>query len=205
MKTLVRIACSLVLVCASFDVAVAETIVRDLPPGLHVPAGAQPGPGFDAERATEAWLGLLSPQQRALSDAYFEGGYWLRLGSLLYGLGVMAILLWTGLSRRARDLAERVSPKLWLNVAIYGALFIIATFLLDLPLSIYKGFLREHQYGLSNLTFPAWLREALLGLAVNLIMGSIVLSLLYAGVRRTGPRWWVWATGFAFALTLILD
>lgn len=204
MKALVRIVCSLLLVCASFEAAVAETIVRDLPPGLHVPPGAQPGPGFDVERATEAWLGLLSPEQRALSDAYFEGGYWLKLWSLLYGLGVMAILLWTGISRRMRDLAERVGGKLWFSVAIYTALFIVAASVLNLPLSIYQGFVREHQYGLSNLTFPAWVREALLGLAVTLVIGPVVLSIFYEGVRRTGPRWWVWATGFAFAYTLLL-
>lgn len=204
MKALVPIACAMVLVCASFAAA-AETIVRDLPPGLHVPGGAQPGPAFDAERATEAWLGLLSPQQRALSDAYFEGRYWIKFWSLLYGLGVMAILLWAGWSRRMRDFSERMSRRPWLSVAIYGALFIGVTFLLELPLSIYGGFLREHQYGLSNLTFPNWLREALLGLAVTLVIGPVLLSIFYAGVRRAGPRWWVWATGFAFGFTLLLD
>ena len=205
MKALGRIVCSLLLVCASFEAAVADTIVRDLPPGMHVPPGAQPGPGFDVERATEAWLGLLSREQRALSDAYFEGGYWLKLWSLLYGLGVMGLLLWTGLNRHMRDLAERLGGKPWLSVAIYGALFIIATFVLDLPSSIYQGFVREHQYGLSNLTFPGWLQEALLGLAVTLVVGPVVLSILYAGVRRTGPRWWAWATAFAFAYTLLLN
>jgi STE24 endopeptidase len=84
-------------------------------------------------------------------------------------------------------------------------LFIVATFVLDLPLSIYQGFVREHQYGLSNLTFPGWLREALLGLAVTLVIWPVVLSILYAGVRRTGSRWWVWATAFAVAYTLLLD
>jgi hypothetical protein len=42
MKAFARIVCSLLLVCASVDAAVADTIVRDLPPGLQVPAGAQP-------------------------------------------------------------------------------------------------------------------------------------------------------------------
>ena len=54
-------------------------IVRDLPPGLHVPEQAIAGPAFDVDRATAAWLDTLSPEQRSLSDAYFEGGYWLRL------------------------------------------------------------------------------------------------------------------------------
>jgi STE24 endopeptidase len=206
MKFFARICCTSLLMCFGVGSACADTaIVRDLPPGLHVPANAQPGPGFDVDRATEAWLGLLSPEQRARSDAYFEGGYSLKLWSLLYGLGAMAILLWTGFSRRMRDLAERVSRRRWLNVAIYGALFIVASFLLDLPWSIYEEFVREHQYGLSNLSFPGWLREALIGVAVTLVMGSVVISIGYAGLRRAGRRWWVWATGFAFVFTLFLD
>ena len=50
---------------------------RDLPPGLQIPDAARPGPNFDVDRATDAYLNLLSPEQRAQSDAYFEGGYWL--------------------------------------------------------------------------------------------------------------------------------
>src|SRR3989442_8404469 len=204
MQALLRILCSLLLISASFDTAVADTIVRDLPPGLHVPARAQPGPGFDIERATEAWLGLLSPEQRSLSDAYFEGGYWLKFWSLLYGLGVTAILLSTGLSRRMRDFAERVSRRPWLAVAIYGGLFIVATFALVLPLSIYRGFVREHEYGLLKLSFAGWLREGMMGLPPLLILRVVVLSGFFPGRRRAGQRWWFWALGFPLPFTLIM-
>jgi STE24 endopeptidase len=203
---LARISFLGLLAWLSVGIACADgSMVRDLPPGLHVPAAAQPGPGFDVERATEAWLDVLSPEQRALSDAYFEGGYWLALWSLLYGLGVMAILLWSGASRRLRDLAERVTRWRWLSVTVYGAGFLVAIFVLSLPLSIYQDFLREHQYGLSNLSFPRWLGEQLIGLGVSLVLGSVAITIVYAFLRRTGRRWWLWATGFAFVFTLFLD
>ena len=44
---------------------------RELPPGLIVPDASQPGPGFDVDKATESYIALLSPEQRAQSDAYF--------------------------------------------------------------------------------------------------------------------------------------
>jgi len=66
------------LLCAVGALA-AQPIVRDLPPGVQIPAAAQPGPNFDPDKATVAYLGLLSPEQRNLSDRYFEGGYWLQL------------------------------------------------------------------------------------------------------------------------------
>ncbi len=44
------------------------------------------GAAFNVEAATQAYLDRLDPQQRADSDAYFEGGYWLDLWQWLYGL-----------------------------------------------------------------------------------------------------------------------
>src|ERR1700710_835513 len=68
-------------------------------PATAAPAapGAAPAPqvsqtsqtsSFDADKATEDYLARLSPEKRAKSDAYFEGGYWITLWSFLYGLGV---------------------------------------------------------------------------------------------------------------------
>ena len=37
-----------------------SAIVRDLPPGLQIPEAARPSPNFDADRATDAYLDLLS-------------------------------------------------------------------------------------------------------------------------------------------------
>jgi Zn-dependent protease with chaperone function len=203
MKALRRLGCGLFLSLSCFGVAVAASpIARDLPPGLHVPAQAQPQPGFDADRATEAWLDLLSPEQRKLSDAYFEGRHWLQFWDLLYGVGAMAVLLITGLSRHMRDFAERASGRPLISVGVYAALFIVAAFVLGLPFEIYSGFAREHQYGLSNLTFVHWLREQLIGLGVNVVLASVALSVLYAAVRRAGARWWAWATGLTFVFLL---
>ena len=48
---------------------------------------------FDPEAATQAYLARLSTEDKARSDAYFEGGYWLQLLGFLYGLGVAWLLL----------------------------------------------------------------------------------------------------------------
>lgn len=47
----------------------AADLAVDLPPGVQIPAAAKPAPEFDVERATQAYLDLLSPEQRARSDA----------------------------------------------------------------------------------------------------------------------------------------
>ncbi|MBS0465099.1 MAG: hypothetical protein JSS03_08930, partial [Proteobacteria bacterium] len=82
--------------------ASGSPIARDFPPGLVIPDAARPGPHFDADKATQAYLDLLSPEQRKLSDAYFEGGYWLLLWDFLIGVAVAVLLLVSGISVRMR-------------------------------------------------------------------------------------------------------
>lgn len=175
-----------------------QSIVRDLPPGLQIPEAARTGPQFDVDKATQAYLNLLSPRQRELSDRYFEGGYWLQLWELLWDVGACALLLVTGISRRMRDASQRVSAKRWISTPIYIAQFLLALFLLDLPPSIYSDFLRGHQYGLSQQPFAGWMRDRMVVLGENVVLGVAALTVIYAAVRRTGARWWVWATGLSY-------
>ena len=181
-----------------------SAIVRDLPPGLHVPDAAKPGPEFDVDRATEAWLGLLSPEQRQLSDAYFEGGYWLQLWDVVVSVAAFAVLLWTGLSRRMRDFAERAIRWRYVQTMVYGAFFLVALYVLRFPWTLYVGFFREHAYGLSNLSFAGWLKEEMIGLAIFVIIGAVALGLLFVALRRAGARWWLWGTGLVFALLVFV-
>lgn len=175
----------------------------DLAPGLQIPAQSRPGPDFDVERATAAYLALLSPGQRARSDAYFEGGYAMQLGGLVYGLALAALLLGSGLSVRMRDLAGRVSARPWLRTWIYAALFLLAYFALALPWSIYEGFVREHRYGLATQGFADWMLDALKGLAVSLVAVPPALVAVYAAVRRAGARWWLWAGAIACVFLVV--
>jgi STE24 endopeptidase len=180
----------------------AAPMVRDLPAGLQIPDAAQPGPHFDVDRATDAYLNLLSPEQRALSDAYFEGGYWLQLWGFLYGLGIAAVLLWGGISQRMRDLARRWAKWPWLQTVIYAVLWLVLGSVLAFPLTYYSDFVREHQYGLATQDFAGWAGDQLKGLMVSVIVVPWVIALVYAAVRRSGARWWLWASGIAFAFTL---
>ena len=66
---------------------------QEAPVSLDIPAGALAGTDFDVDRATDAYVALLSEEQRAKSDAYLEGGYWLELWGVLDGLAGALLLL----------------------------------------------------------------------------------------------------------------
>src|SRR5262252_148403 len=202
---LLRIAACLVFVTCSG--AYAQT-AEPTPQGeLVIPREARPGTGFDVDRATQAYLDSVAPDARRKSDAYFEGRYWLELWTFLYGLGVAALLLFSRISARLRDRAERITRRPWLQTAIYAAGIIVLNTLLVLPLSLYSEWFREHQYGLSNLTLAAWFGEFGKSLVISVVLGTLLLTLIYAAMRRRRGNWWLPATVltvvFLFFLTFI--
>ncbi len=190
------------LVFLAVGMAFAQTsqVPSTTPPsqsGSQPQAAAAGATHFDVEAATNAYMAELSPAQRAQSDAYFEGGYWLILWDLLVALAVAWLLLGTRLSARMRDFAERITRWRWLQTAIYVVQYIVLTTLLTLPWNLYEGYFREHQYGLSNLTLPGWFGEQAKGLLVGLILGTIVLVVIYAVIRKATRTWWLWGAGVA--------
>lgn len=163
--------------------------------GGAAPAASQ---AFDPEEATRAYLDRLTPEEKARSDAYFEGGYWLQLWGLLYGLGVAWLFLGTGLSARMRDLAERITRRGPLRTALYALQYLLAAAVLGFPLTVYTGFLREHQYDLATQGLGGWFRDWAVGLLVSLVLMSVVfLPVLYGVIRKAPRTWWVWGTGVA--------
>lgn len=198
----------LAAVCATLlagGAPAAEPLVRDLPPGLQIPAAARPGPDFDVERATQAYLDLLSPPQRASSDRYFEGGYWVQIAELLWTVAACVLLLISGASQRMSRFSQRVSKAKWISTPIYVALLVLAIFILGLPLSIYTDFIREHQYGLSEQSFGGWLRDQLIMLGPSVLLAAAAMTCIYAAVRRAGARWWIWATGLSYVFLMFVQ
>ena len=155
------------------------------------PSAAAP---FDPEAATRAYLDRVPPDQKARSDAYFEGGYWLQLWGFLYGLAVALLLLASGLSRRLRDFAGRITRFRPIRNFVYAAGYILLATLLTLPLTLYQGFYREHRYDLSNQTLGEWLADLGKGVGVSVVLGSLVLVAIYAVLRRATRTWWIWAS-----------
>lgn len=189
---------------AALTASAAAPDVPTLPPGTQIPDAARPGPNFDVDRATEAYLALLSPEQRARSNAYFEGGYWLNLWGTLIQIGICILILTAGWSVRLRNFAVRRARGRWLQVAIYGVCFVALFAVLQLPWTCYTDFYREHQYGLSTLSIGRWSFEQLLGLLVTAIVFTIVIVAIYGFIRRAGARWVAWATAFVFVFQLFV-
>ena len=145
-----------ILFFSAFAFGQAETPSAPSTPAVAV----QTGPAFDVNAAVDTYLAKMPPAQRARSDAYFEGGYWLQLWDFLCTVLVMWLLLRFRWSARMRNLAERLTRFRPLQTAIYWMQFILVVSVLTFPLSLYEGYFREHKYGLLNQTFGPWMQRS---------------------------------------------
>jgi STE24 endopeptidase len=161
---------------------------------------------FDSAAATQAWLDSVPRDQRERSDAYFEGGYWLILWNFLLTAAISVFLLGSRFSARLRDFSEHVAKIRNFQIACYAIPYLLFVYALSFPLNLYENFFREHRYGLATQSFLPWFREQLLGFALTLVGGILLVVVLYAVIRRAPRIWWIWGTivMIIFSGTLVL-
>ena len=112
----------------------------------------------------------------------------------LYDVGVALLLLFSRLSARMRDVAYARAASRYPRVLIYLVLYLVVSFVLDFPFSWYRGFALEHQYGLSNQSFGAWLAEGGKDAAVSFVLLGLtgLVSLCTLVIEKSPRRWWLW-------------
>jgi STE24 endopeptidase len=174
-----------------------------MPSVVVVPPEAQPGPAFNAEAATNAYLAQIPPAATARSNAYFEGTYWLILWDFLAGAAISLLLLNRRWSAMLRQRAERLTRFKFLQTMLYWGQYLALTYVLGFPLAAYEGYFREHQYGLSTQSFGAWLGDEGKGLLITMLLGGIAVALLFAIVRRLAKTWWIWGAVASVVLVVV--
>jgi STE24 endopeptidase len=186
----------------------ALVVLSAIAPSLNAQAPSAPAAGvrLDPGAATRAYLNTVPPDKKAKSDAYFEGGYWLILWDFLAGAAAAILLLSTRLSARMRDVASRITRWRALQTWIYWVQYLLAVTIILFPMTVYEGFFREHEYGLSNQAFGPWLGDQGKGLLVGLLLGGLAVTALYAVLRRAPRTWWLWGslTILAFLVFAVL-
>ncbi|MGQ0741255.1 MAG: M48 family metallopeptidase [Alphaproteobacteria bacterium] len=193
---------SLTAMAAAQDAAPAAQSEQAAPSGpevLPIPEAAQPMVSFDPQKATDAYLSLIKGEAREKSDEYFEGGYVLQPVEVGYGLAVAALLLWGGFSARMRNLAQRVTRLRFFQVPVYALMYFVAAAVLTFPYTVYVQFFREHEYGLSNQNFAGWFGDFTTLFGVSLLFLIVLVTIVYAFIRWTKERWWIWGTVISVA------
>lgn len=118
---------------------------------------------------------------------YFGDTAW-----LILALGALVKLrAGSGVAR----IAERVSARKWVQGFVSAPLWLLILAVLELPASL----LGHHvglAYGLSVERWLPWWGDWAKSLLLTLLVGTFVLSVLYALLRRSPRRWWLWFWAF---------
>jgi Zn-dependent protease with chaperone function len=117
---------------------------------------------------------------------------------------IPAVLLFSGISARMRSLSQRVGHRWFLTLLVYALLFTVLVAVLTLPISYYAGYVRQHQYGLSNQTLGAWTGDWVKGVAVGGVGLAAVLWIPYLLLQRSAHRWWLYGGLASLPLTALL-
>jgi STE24 endopeptidase len=148
------------------------------------------------------------PEASAQALRYFRSGNVIWVVELLLGLALPALLLFTGWSARLRTLASGIARgHSYPTLVVYLVLLAVLLFLVQLPLTVYVGYVREHAYGLSTQTFSKFAADRLKGLAIGLAVGALVIWIPYLLLARSPARWWLWTGVLAlpfFTLVLLI-
>lgn len=149
----------------------------------------------------DAPVPVPEPSQKAIR--FYRSGNVLWAVSILWGLAVPLILLFTGVSARIRDISARIGRNWFFTIAVYSVLFTLLTFVIDLPLAFYAGYIRPHAYDLSNQTLAKWMSDVGKELLIGLVLMPLVLWVPYLLLKKSPKRWWLYS-GLAAVPFIIL-
>ena len=148
------------------------------------------------------------PEASELALRYYRGGNLIWLIELMLSLALPAALLFSGLSARLRTLAAAVGRgHFYPTLVVYLVLVFVLLFLVQLPLTVYVGYVREHAYGLSTQRFSKFAGDQVKGLAVGLLVGALVMWVPFWLLGRSPGSWWLWTGALAlpfYALVLLV-
>jgi STE24 endopeptidase len=142
----------------------------------------------------------LTAEQREKAIAYARARYRLHFFAFFWSVFVLILIIRARLGPRFRDRAESMAKRRFWQAAIFVPLLVVTESLLELPTSAYGHHL-SRLYGQSVQGWGSWIWDEAKGLIVGIIVAIPLVWLLYAFLRRSPRRWWLW---FWLALLPIL-
>jgi len=167
------------------------------------PAAVPHRPGAAAGLQSSAPVEVPAPSEKALR--YHRGGNVIWAAEQLLSLALPMLLLFTGLSAWLRTIASQLARgRFYPTLAIYFVLLSLLLFVVELPLSYYVSFAREHAYGLSTQRLPKWAGDQLKSLGVGVLVGTLVLWVPYLLLARSPQRWWLYTGMLALPFYILV-
>jgi STE24 endopeptidase len=157
---------------------------------------------FDPNAATARYIDSLGPAALQKAHDYTVGKEWM----LLWGFLVTALVTWLIIRSGLLDKLQARFADRRKNLAAFavGLLFLVISFLLTLPWTVYAGWWREKNYGRTSQPFGDWMGQTLLANAIGTLISAVLIVGVYWLIRRSGKRWWLWSGGLVALVSALL-
>jgi STE24 endopeptidase len=142
----------------------------------------------------------LSHERQVKAVAYSRAGYTLYFLSYFLGGLFLFLLLRLGWAAKFRDLAENASDKKWIQGFVFVPLLFLTLDVLKLPVHLIWHALSLH-YQQSVQGWRSWFWDWTKGELLDVAFGIVLVLILFAVMRRSPRRWWLY---FWFPAVLIL-
>jgi len=170
-------------------VPLSTAIAQTAGPSPSAPA-AQAAPPAAASSQPERITGFtLSPEKYQRAKDYSAQKYFHYFAGTFWGLAAFVLLLVLRVGPKCRDWAERISTKRFLQGLLYAPVLLLLVALLTLPTDMWDEQLAR-SFGLSVQGWASWAADWLTNQIVVLIVGTVLIWILYAVIRRSPGRWW---------------
>jgi Zn-dependent protease with chaperone function len=199
--SLFLVLCLSALVCAAQQPASAPAPNSNAPQAT-APASASPGATTPENKEVKGYT--LSPEKYAKAVAYSRAQYLLYFVDFVYGLIVLLLVLRWRLAPKFRDWAEGATRVRFVQAVIFAPLLLLTLSALGLPTTIYGHWLSRH-YDISVQGWGSWAWDWTKGQIISFIIGSILIWILYAVIRRSAQRWWFYFWMAAMPIVILLQ
>ena len=109
-------------------------------------------------------------------------------------LVITMVILLTGVFGLLDDLTARWSHGLLTQLLIFFGIYAVVSAIISLPFSYYDTFVIEERFGFNKTTRTTFWLDSLKSLALTLVLGGIVLSVVFLLYSYLGSTFWLWAT-----------
>jgi STE24 endopeptidase len=133
----------------------------------------------------------LPPDKLAQALVLYHADNWAYFGGTAWTIFALWLLAKIGTGSAIRNLAARISTRPWIQGLITAPIWVLILTLLGLPIDLVMQHV-DRFYGISVEPWSMWWTDFGKSTILSLVVGTAVLSVLYALIRHSPRRWWLW-------------